>query len=255
MAGDRLRPVHTLATIEEALRLVRAGTSLSEVARTTGASRSAIRSWVAHSGRPKRREPDVCLVCGEHTEAIPRSPYAYLLGQYPGDGMLSAGPRGMYRLRIACATAWPGVRAECVAAVQVFRPRNVVSEYQRPTQQVVDVGGWWKHWICFFPQHGAGPKHLRPIQLEPWQEAIVASEPGSFLRGLIHSDGCRAINRVNGKEYPRYFFTNYSPDILRLAARALDRLAIEWRYNRPISISVARRASVARLDEIVGPKY
>ena len=31
--------------------------------------------------------------------------------------------------------------------------------------------------------------------------------PKEFLRGLIHSDGCRVLNRVNGKGYPRYFFT------------------------------------------------
>ena len=34
-----------------------------------------------------------------------------------------------------------------------------------------------------------------------------------FIRGLIHSDGCRVTNKVwGGKyEYPRYFFTNHSP--------------------------------------------
>ena len=208
MAGDLRPPMHTLATIEEALRLVRAGANLSQAARMTGASRSAIRAWVAHDGRPRRREPELCMVCGGRTEEIPGRPYAYLLGQYLGDGMLSAGPRGLYRLRVACASAWPGVAAECVDAIRVFRPHNIVAVHQRPTQGVVDVGAWWKHWICLFPQHGPGRKNLRPIQVYPWQAAIVASEPGSFLRGLIHSDGCRSINFVNGAGYPRYFFTN-----------------------------------------------
>jgi len=46
-----------------------------------------------------------------------------------------------------------------------------------------------------------------------------------------------------------------SADIHRLCGEALDRLGVEWRFSRPITISVARRAAVARLDEFVGPKY
>jgi hypothetical protein len=34
----------------------------------------------------------------------------------------------------------------------------------------------------------------------------------------------------------------------------LDQLRIEWKHNRFNSISVARRTSVAALDEFVGPK-
>jgi hypothetical protein len=35
---------------------------------------------------------------------------------------------------------------------------------------------------------------------------------------------------------------------------ALDQAGVEWRFDRPNSISVARRASVALLDEHIGPK-
>jgi hypothetical protein len=77
-----------------------------------------------------------------------------------------------------------------------------------------------------------------------------------FLRGLIHSDGCRVQNRVwHGKySYPRYFFGNESEDIRQLVRDACDLIGVEHRDNRRNSISVARRASVALLDEIVGPK-
>jgi hypothetical protein len=120
-----------------------------------------------------------------------------------------------------------------------------------------------KHWPCLFPQHGPGRKHERKIELEAWQQAIVAEHPGDFIRGLLHSDGCRTINRVrralaNGDrwyEYPRYFFVNHSDDILGLCGETLDRLGVAWRFSKPTTISVARRGAVARLDEFVGPNY
>jgi hypothetical protein len=99
--------------------------------------------------------------------------------------------------------------------------------------------------------------------LEAWQQEIVNSHPGDFARGLFHSDGCRLINRVRRPlkdgdrwyEYPRYLFVNRSADIHRLCGEALDRLGVAWRFSKPTTISVARRAAVARLDEFVGPKY
>ena len=56
-------------------------------------------------------------------------------------------------------------------------------------------------------------------------------------------------------EYPRYFLSNESADILGLCARTLDQLGVSWRMARPNFLSVARRESVARMDELVGPKY
>ena len=120
-----------------------------------------------------------------------------------------------------------------------------------------------KHWPCLFPQHGPGKKHLRKIELEPWQEEIVAKYTGEFVKGLFHSDGYRGMNRVRRAlvdgdrwyEYPRYLFVNHSSDILRLCGEGLDRLGVEWRFSKPTTISVARREAVARLDQFVGPKY
>lgn len=106
-------------------------------------------------------------------------------------------------------------------------------------------------------------KHTRKIELNPWQEEIVAEFTQEFIRGLIHSDGCRSMNRVRRRlacserwyEYPRYLFTNASDDIRRLFTDALDRLGIEWKRSNKRVISVARKEAVARLDEFVGPKY
>jgi hypothetical protein len=71
-----------------------------------------------------------------------------------------------------------------------------------------------------------------------------------FLRGLIHSPGCRVTNKVwGGKyEYPRYFFTNHSLDIQQLFKDACDPIGLEYknkrrpprRDRRPEELSVSR---------------
>lgn len=118
-------------------------------------------------------------------------------------------------------------------------------------------------WSQAFPQHGPGKKHERPIVLEGWQLAITQAHPRAFLRGLIHSDGCRCVNRFKTKlpsgrvaeyEYPRYFFTNYSEDILGIFAAHCDLIGVRWTRSSRKNISVSHRRSVALLDEFVGPK-
>jgi hypothetical protein len=69
----------------------------------------------------------------------------------------------------------------------------------------------------------------------PWQQRIVDAHPDQLVRGLIH-------------------FTNRSEDIKRIFCDACDALGVQWRVMNRDSISVARRASVARLDEFIGPK-
>ena len=135
--------------------------------------------------------------------------------------------------------------------------------FSRQRKGMTEVESTSKHWPCLFPQHGPGMKHTRKIELAGWQQVIADRYPGDFVRGLIHSDGCRIVNRVrrvfaDGEhwyEYPRYLFTNESKDILGLCGAALDRLEVEWRFSKPNTISVAKRDAVALLDAFVGPKY
>ena len=104
------------------------------------------------------------------------------------------------------------------------------------------------------PPARPGRKHQRTIELTPWQQELVDLDPRPLIRGLLHSDGCRVLNWVNGTPYPRYHFTNVSADIRGIFGRACDQLGIEWRPNNRYSLSVARRGSVALLDGFVGPK-
>lgn len=83
--------------------------------------------------------------------------------------------------------------------------------------------------------------------------------PSLLLRGLIHSDGWRGTNRVTvrGKrfEYPRYSFSDKSLDIQEIFCRAADRFGVSWRQMNDHAIAVSKRSEVAKLDEVVGPKY
>ena len=256
--------MYSAAVRRQALDLLDGGTSLRSASKSSGVSRSSLREWRDNPEKAQAAR-NRCPRCGDDP-ALPEpcADYAYLLGLYLGDGCISAGgdpAKRVWKLRVMCADAWPGLIQECVRAMEAVHPVNKVMLQQQPGCQ--EVSSYSRHWPCLFPQHGPGKKHLRPIELRPWQQAIVAEFPGEFVRGLFHSDGYRGMNRVRRPladgdrwyEYPRYLFSNKSLDILGLCGEALDRLGVEWRFARPDVISVAKRRAVARLDEFVGPKY
>ena len=242
-----------------ALHLVECGHSLNSVSKQTGISRSAIRAWQRRVEPLKR--PARCICTGHPIDE--RASYTYLLGLYLGDGCISHSARTQI-LRIACADAWPGLIEACGAAMRTVHPENRVGREQK--QGCVMVLSHSCHWTCLFPQHGPGRKHDRRIVLEAWQRDIVEEHPWELVRGLIHSDGCRVTNwttRVVGGvrkryEYPRYFFTNTSEDIIALFTGTLDGLGVRWTHlrqsRRAQTISVARRESVVLMDRFVGPK-
>lgn len=188
----------------------------------------------------------------------PGKAYSYLLGQHLGDGSIAHTHRGVYRLFIACCAAYPDIIEECRRAIQAVLPENRIGQRSKPG--AVDISCYSKHWPCLFPQHGPGRKHHRRIELEPWQAQLALDlHPDRFLRGLVHSDGCRCINRVTGKNgsryaYVRYMFSNRSADIRQLFVAACERLGVEVRQMNRFALSVVRRDSVARFEEFIGPK-
>lgn len=139
-------------------------------------------------------------------------------------------------------------------AMSTLLPDNAVGRLRRTGQGCTELGMSSKRWPGLFPQHGSGRKHLRHLRLTDWQEAVaVRAYPALFVCGLLHSDGCRAINNVTvrGRKYgyPRYFFSNRSEDIHGVFARALDELTVSSTrsgWNQ----SIARRADVALLDHL-----
>jgi len=141
--------------------------------------------------------------------------------------------------------------ADCALTMAEILPNRVARAHRTGCTGVYASS---KHWPCLLAQHGPGPKHDRPIALFDWQRSIVDPFPAPLLRGLIQSDGCRVLNKVNGRVYPRYEFSNASPDIRNLFTRACDLMGVEWRARSFRVLSVARRSSVRRLDEFIGPK-
>ncbi|HET9491665.1 MAG TPA: helix-turn-helix domain-containing protein [Methylomirabilota bacterium] len=176
-----------------------------------------------------------------------RSAYSYLLGMYLGDGYVCRMPR-TYRLEIYLhRNDQRGIRQASVA-IQTLLPRHRIGLRRHGGATVVTC--YFKGWPMLFPQHGPGRKNARPIALVDWQSAIVADFPGDFLRGCIDSDGCRHRRIVYGRNYPAYSFTNHSEDILGLFTSVCDAIGLRWRRANRVTISIARRADVARLDAL-----
>jgi hypothetical protein len=234
--------------------LVAAGFNDCEISRRTGIPRPTVRDW--RRGRrprfdrtpyPPGADPDIA----SEAEAA----YAYLLGLYLGDGDITAAPR-TYRLRITLDGIYPAIVQGCVDSIEAVLPNRVA--VLRTDCRAVKVAVYSNAIPRLFPQHGPGLKHLRPIELAAWQRRITHRVPEALLRGLIHSDGTRHLNRIvhpkKTYEYPRYQFSNRSDDIHAIFCEHLDLLDIPWRRMNRWTIAVSRRAAVARLDEFVGPK-
>ncbi|WP_369356285.1 helix-turn-helix domain-containing protein [Streptomyces sp. cg2] len=259
---------HDTDVRQRAVARLRAGAKNADVARALGIPLGTISYW-RHMDRAKRGE---CP--GRHAPRCPRCDgceldevaYAYLLALYLGDGhIIQYSGHRVPSLMVTCDDNWPGLMDDCETAMRAVFPDNSVCRVSK--QGCHNVKVYSKHLWCMFPQHGPGKKHERPIVLEGWQQRIVDAHPWEFIRGLVHSDGCRITNwttrMVSGErkryEYPRYFFTNKSVDIRRLCSETLDRVGVEWKATRrgseTYNISVAKRASVLLMDQHIGPKY
>ncbi|RII18409.1 hypothetical protein DSC45_10860 [Streptomyces sp. YIM 130001] len=260
---------HGTEVRQKALTLLRGGARNTDVARRLNVPKGTISYW-KHMDQAKRGESTqvrpslLCPRC--HGRTLDAAAYAYLLGLYLGDGHISHyAKHRVPSLMITLDDAWPGIQDCAEQALHAVFPHNATCRVRTAGAHNIKV--YSKHLPCLFPQHGPGRKHDRKIALEPWQQEIIDAHPWEFVRGLIHSDGCRITNwttRVVGGvrkryEYPRYFFTNVSDDIRELFTGTLDRLGVTWthctRNGNPYNISVARKASVTLMDAHVGPKY
>lgn len=240
-----------------AIDLIGTGLSDYEIGRRTGASRSSVQRW-RQCGAPIRGRDNYE---GDWQPTDPAS-YSYLLGIYLGDGYINRASRTPV-LEISLDSKYPGIVEECSNAIHNAAEVDA-RIHHRPTRQgsSIRLTAGSPIWLAAFPQHGPGKKHLRSIKLATWQTQIVDRSPEPFLRGLIHSDGSRTVNRFSvtlrdGSRfyaYPRYFFTNLSADIRDMFCTSCERLGIRWTQSSNKNISIADRRSVELLDSFVGPK-
>jgi hypothetical protein len=247
----------TLADYHRVDRLLRSGSSAYAAARVTGVPVATVRYW-NRIGRPPRglrkasyagwRPPD------------PRA-YCYLLGLYLGDGCVFEGVKGAPQLIVTLDATYPRIIEEAALAIRATLPFTHVTRAKRPGCVALRASSW--AWPNAFPQHGPGRKHRRRIELTDWQRRLTHRTPAALIRGLIHSDGCRSVNRFSTElpsgrvaeyEYVRYFFTNYSEDIRRIFCEHCELLGIRWTQSSFKNISIAHRRSVAILEELVGSK-
>jgi hypothetical protein len=189
--------------------------------------------------------------------------YSYVLGLYLGDGCIQQPRPTCFSIVISLDASYPGIVEHAAQALAACFPDTPVRRCTRKEGGLIVVQLSHPALPFAFPQHGAGRKHLRPIALEQWQREITTAFPRELLRGLIHSDGCRTMNRFKTKlpsgriatyEYPRYFFSNLSDDIRRIFCEHCELLGITWTQSNPRNISISHRTSVALMDEFIGPK-
>jgi hypothetical protein len=187
--------------------------------------------------------------------------YSYLLGMYLGDCVSATGTS--FQLVVVCDAAYPDIIEDCATAMMLTLLVRKVGRNPHRVHRCVRVAGSSKRWPEAFPQHGPGRKHDRKIQLVGWKREIVDRFPREFLRGLLHSDGCRTVNRFttllpSGRRaeysYPRWFFSNRSVDIRALFCEYCERLGIRWTQSNPRNISISHRTSVALVDSFVPAK-
>jgi hypothetical protein len=247
------------AEFEEVRRMIRAGVGDSEISRRTAIPRSTISAWRHGRGSTYHERLSSAVPSWRPVDA---QRYSYLLGIYLGDGCVSVAPGGAATLVVSLDGGYPDVVAEVERAMSgtfgVPVRRHAVQG-----SRVAVLRSSHPALPHAFPQHAPGRKHLRAIELVEWQRALTAIHPKALLRGLIHSDGCRTVNRFRTKlpsgrvakyAYPRYFFSNLSADIRRIFCEHCELLGIRWTQSNPRNISVSHRRSVALLDKFVGPK-
>lgn len=253
-------PRRTLDEFSSVMELIHAGRGDAQIQRLTGVPRKTVSAWRHGRGVVRHRRQARAGSSWRPTDA-PR--YCYLLGAYLGDGHVVVTSLRSATLVLSLDAIYPAIVDEVAGAMQAVFPDATPRRFHRMRGSVAVLQ------ICHpaipraFPQHGAGKKHLRPIRLVPWQEEFTARHPQALLRGLVHSDGARVINRfktslpsgrVAEYAYPRYFFSNLSRDIRKIFCDHCDLLGIRWTQSNPRNISIAHREGVAILDGFIGPK-
>lgn len=190
--------------------------------------------------------------------------YCYLLGVFLGEGTVCHRPPDVWSLQIINDRRNRRISAEVLAAMRATFPGSTprLRASWASESEVLHVA----HPAIprAFPQHGPGRGHTRSTELAGWQRELTRAHPAALVRGLLHSDGCRSINRVRttllgGRvaeyQYVRYYFTNRSEDLRAIFIEHCELLGIRVTRPNGRNLSIAHRDSVAVLEEVAGPQW
>jgi hypothetical protein len=238
------------------------GTGLTDraIAARTGVGAGTVRRW-----RVTTKPPDAVLRrrIAEAWSVPVDATYCYLLGAYLGDGLVTLYPPNSWCLRIFNDRRYQSISQEILTAMRATFPGGRVRLTPSSNSEADVLSVRHPAIAQAFPQHGPGRKHNRAIVLADWQLTLTRTHPGPLIRGLIHSDGCRAVNRFRTKlpsgrtaeySYVRYFFSNMSADVRDIFAEHCQLLGIRVTQSNHRNLSVSHRDSVAILERMVGPK-
>lgn len=242
------------------------GKNNSEISRITGISRRTVSDIVLNKFTKRIEKIGEEFDPSKFTEEQEKA-YSYILGQYLGDGHISLMRRNVYRLRIFSDCKYPNIIQEIKDKMSIILPENTPGSnvYMNNGKTSCDsISIYSKKIKNMFPQHGEKEKHSRLIKLELWQQNIVDKYPKDFLRGLIHSDGCRFIPTTTQDQNARYQFTNVSTDIIKIYCATLEKLNISYSISQKAikgkmkhhsyNIFTQRKECVRILDTFIGPK-
>jgi transcriptional regulator with XRE-family HTH domain len=238
--------------------LIASGFNDSQIARTTGVSRGTVGRWRRSSVPPSRV---LRSLLADRWCVLDGAAYAYLLGAYLGDGTVCI-QKGAW-LQVVNDRRYPQISREIRKSMEITFPGRLSRSCSSTGGESDVLAISHPAVVKAFPQHGPGRKHLRSIILTDWQLELTHAHPEALIRGLIHSDGCRAINRFRTKlpsgrvaqyEYVRYFFSNLSDDIRRIFREHCERLGIRVTQSNHRNLTVSHRDSVSLLEQFVGPK-
>ncbi len=228
----------TDAEFDEAKALPSRGLSGYAVARLTGIPRSTVHYWSRQSRRARPWRP-----ADPDWRPLDSERYCYALGLYLGDGCVTLSKRSAF-VTITLDKRYEGIIDEAVTALEAEFPATPVHRYgHRRGCVIVQMNHFSLPFA--FPQHGRGRKHLRSIELIPWQLELTRSHPQALLR-VWSTPTARGAStdftqsypgRVAHYEYPR-----------------CELLGIRWTQSNARNISVSHRDSVALLDSFLGPK-
>lgn len=245
--------MRTKKEYDKVLDLHNKGFSKSQISRDTDIPRGTISEWIINppkfiTGDKRKGGLNIKEIILKNDEFKKR--YSYILGLYLGDGYINKCKR-TYRLRISLDKKYDSLNSYVKDVLGKLFPDNSIHDVDYGNY--LDIGLYSKQMVELFPQHGAGKKHERKIELLKWQESVVDHQ--ELLKGLVHSDGCYSYHSGDKVKHHIYTFTNMSEDIHRIFVSCCNKLGIVSRYNKKNGVTgVYSRKEVSKLHELIGDK-